>query len=163
MTENRLELLDKELSARLERASNSQLRKAAKVACRFALDRASASHPILDRSLEAIELGNYEDSTFTAQLESFVNQLDEIQWDLQEKMDEGNAELSAYLAAFQRARAANSVYFALNADALVAATESIYEAHAATDDLATLKENILAELNSEQPKSAALSPQITSP
>lgn len=162
MTENRLELLDADLSARLEKASISQLRNAAKIAGRFALDRANLSHPILDRTLEAIELGNSGDSSLKLQLESFVNTLDEVQWDLQEKLDEDSAKLSTYQAAFRRARAANSVYFALNAEAFTAATEAIYEAHAATDDLITLKEEILIELDSDRAKIAALSPQITS-
>ncbi len=144
MTENRLESLDPELSARLETASIFQLRAAALAACRFVLKNTNLNHPILDRGLEALELGNYSDDSLSAKLESFVNYLDELQWDLQEKMDEGRTEISTYLAAFHQARAANSVYFALNTDALNAATESIYEAYAATEELATLKELALA-------------------
>lgn len=149
MTENRLELLDPDLSALLKKADSSQLRTAAHMACRFALEKTSLSHQILDQGLEALELGNYGDDSLRTKLESFVNQLDEIQWNLQEKMDEGDTKLSTYLAAFHQARAANSLYFALDADALNAATESVYEAHAATDELATLKQRILEALKSE--------------
>lgn len=143
MKENRLELLDQGLSALLEKASVSQRRNVALIASQFALERTNLNDPIVDQALKAMEIGNYGDESLREKIESFVNQLDEIQWDLQEKMDAGEAELSAYLTAFQQARSANSLYFALDADAFNAATESIYEADAATDDLVTLKQRIL--------------------
>ncbi|MBE9227300.1 hypothetical protein IQ264_17885 [Phormidium sp. LEGE 05292] len=143
MTENRLELLDSDLSTLLKKASVSQQRNAALVASQFAIERTSLNDPIVAQALKAIEIGNYGDESLREKIESLVNQLDEIQWDLQEKMDAGEAELSAYLGAFQQARSATSLYFALDADAFNAATESIYEADAATDDLVTLKQRIL--------------------
>ncbi|MCL1470116.1 hypothetical protein [Argonema antarcticum] len=143
MTENRLELLECYLSTLLEKASVSQQRNAAIVASRFALDRTSLSDPIVEQALKAIELGNFSDDSLREKIESLVNQLDEIQWNLQDKMEEGETDISTYIAAFQQARSANSLYFALDANALIAATESIYEADAATDDLATLKQIIL--------------------
>ncbi|GEM_PF-1481126 len=149
MTENRLKLLDRDLSALLEKASVSLQRNAAIIASRFAIERTSLSDPIVDRALKAIELGNFSDDSLREKIESLLNQLDEIQWNLQDKMEEGETDISTYLAAFQQARSANSLYFALDDNALIAATESIYEADAATDDLATLKQIIL-ELFKEQ-------------
>lgn len=143
MKENRLELLDQDLSALLQKASVSQQRNVALIASQFALERNSLNDPIVTQALKAMEIGNYDDESLREKIESLVNQLDEIQWDLQEKMDAGEAELSAYLTAFQQARSANSLYFALDTDAFNAATESIYEADAATDDLVTLKQRIL--------------------
>lgn len=143
MKENRLELLDRDLSTLLQKASVSQQRNAALIASQFAIERTSLNNPIVAQALKAIESGNYGDEFLREKIESLVNQLDEIQWDLQEKMDAGEAELSTYLGAFQQARSANSLYFALDDDAFNAATESIYEADAATDDLASLKQKIL--------------------
>ncbi|MGA9377326.1 MAG: hypothetical protein WBV73_00870 [Phormidium sp.] len=143
MTENRLELLDRDLSTLLKKASVSQQRNAALIASQFTIERTNLNDPIVDQALKAIEIGNYGDESLREKIESLVNQLDEIQWDLQEKMDAGETELSAYLGAFQQARSANSLYFALDADAFNAATESIYEADAATDDLASLKQKVL--------------------
>ncbi len=56
--------------------------------------------------------------------------------------------METYIAAFQKAHAVNSLYYALDADAFAAATESLYEAQAATEDLATLKSRILLGINS---------------
>ncbi|MFB2897465.1 hypothetical protein ACE1CI_31495 [Aerosakkonemataceae cyanobacterium BLCC-F50] len=143
MTENRLELLDRDLSTLLKKASVSQQRNAALIASQFAIERTNLNDPIVSQALKAIELGNFGDESLREKIEALVNQLDEIQWDLQEKMDAGEAELSIYLTTFQQARSANSLYFALDADAFNAATESIYEADAATDDLAALKQKVL--------------------
>ncbi|MEG4802252.1 hypothetical protein QUB63_20355 [Microcoleus sp. ARI1-B5] len=143
MTENRLEFIDAEQSELLKQATISELRNAAKVACEFALERTSFSHPIIEEALEALEKSQCGDVSLQNKLQSLVDRLDEIQWDLQEKMGEGSRELSDYLAAFHTARAINSLYFALNADPFVAASEAIYEAHAATDELVTLKQKIL--------------------
>lgn len=149
MTENRLEMLDLNFSDMLTKASKMQQRKAAKLACKFALERTQIQEPIVRQGLEALELGRYGDSSILAKLQSLANHLDEIQWDLQEKMESGGTDLSTYLAAFKRARAATALYFALNADALVAATESIYEAYSATDRFDVLKKAIINKLESE--------------
>lgn len=149
MTENRLELLDRDLSTILEKASVSQQRKATIVASCFAIERTKLSDPIVEQALKAIEIGNLGDESLREKIESLVNQLDEIQWNLQDKMEEVETDMSTYLAAFQQARAANSLYFALDDNALIAANESIYEADAATDDLATLKQLILQLFNGE--------------
>ncbi|MCC3572677.1 MAG: hypothetical protein JGK30_12435 [Microcoleus sp. PH2017_40_RAT_O_B] len=146
MTENRLEFIDAEQSEMLKQSTISELRNAAKTACQFALERTNFSHPILEEGLEALEKSQCGDVSLQNKLQSLVDRLDEIQWDLQEKMAEGSIELSDYLAAFHTARAVNSLYFALNADPFVAASEAIYEAHAATDELVTLKQKILQVL-----------------
>ena len=146
MPENRLELIDADLSARLERLSTTQQRAAALAACHAALERTGLSDPILDEGLEALEHARYGSSLLQKQIETFVASLDQVQWDLHDLMDEGRADEATYLAAFQRARAAHSVYFALDADPFRAVTESIYEANAAIGDLASLRATVLAAL-----------------
>lgn len=143
MTENRLEFIDAEQSEMLKQATIAEQRNAAKVACKFAIERTSLSHPILDEGLQSLEKDRYGDFSLQNKLLSLVDRLDEIQWELQEKIGECSIELSDYLAAFHTARAVNSLYFALNADPFVAASEAIYEAHAATDELVNLKQKIL--------------------
>ena len=66
--------------------------------------------------------------------------LDEAAWDLQERMDAGQAAHDEYLAAFRRARAVTSLWFALDSDPMVAAMEASYEARAAADDAAVRRE-----------------------
>jgi hypothetical protein len=68
-------------------------------------------------------------------VQQLVNELDAVAWDLQEKAEVGTVPYQAYNAAFRRARAAASISFALGSDALSAALEAVYEAHAATADL----------------------------
>ena len=71
---------------------------------------------------------------------ALTERLDELAWDIQERVDEGRAEQAEYLEAFRRARAVNAVVFALGAeDTQEAALEAAYEAEAATEDLALIR------------------------
>jgi hypothetical protein len=80
-----------------------------------ALDRVGAGEPSLsDRS----------------EVEELAARLDERAWDIQESNDGAGHDSERHLAAFQRARAASAVAFALDRDR-GAALESIYEAQAA--------------------------------
>ncbi len=150
MTKKRMELIDKALVVRLERASSSQLRAAALAACRLALERTSLTDPIIEEGLKALTAGDYGDPLLRSKLESLVNALDEIQWDLQDLLEEGRIDRATYEAAFNRARAANAVYAALDSDAFEAAADSIYEAYHATDDLAGLTGVVVAALDQDR-------------
>jgi predicted transcriptional regulator len=141
--ENRLELVDPDLSKRLSRMTEMQLRAVALAVSRFAVERTGLSDAIIDRGLAALHEGRYGDPQLRSQLWSLVESLDEIQWDLQDAIDEGRASQDEYEVAFNRARAAHSVYFAQDPDALEAALEATYEANAATDDLAGLRAAVL--------------------
>ncbi len=88
MTGNRLELIDPELSAYLLSASIAQQRARSAIACKFALAKTGISATIIDKGLEAIKGGVPGNEMLRSRLESFINQLDEKQWDLQEKMAE---------------------------------------------------------------------------
>jgi hypothetical protein len=145
--ENRLKLIAPELSARLEQATSPQLRAVALAACRFALEHTSLADPTIKEALEALKNARYGDSGLREKLRLFVNSLDQKQWDLQDLMDEGKADQTSYLAAFQRARAANSLYCALDADDFSSATEAIYEANAATNDYTNLVARVLSILD----------------
>ena len=146
MIENRLELISPELVSRFKHASNLQLRVCALAACRFALDQTGLTNPIIDEGLNSIEATNYGDSLLRQKVEVLINELDEVQWAIQELLDEGQGDQASYLRAFGQARAAQAIYSALDANPFVAATEAIYEANAATDDLTNLKKVILLVL-----------------
>jgi hypothetical protein len=68
------------------------------------------------------------------ELKSLLDELDELAWDIQDEAEAGNVPWDRYSEAFARARAANSLLFALSPDPFVAATEAAYEANAATND-----------------------------
>ena len=64
-----------------------------------------------------------------------MNHLDQVAWDIQEMAETGAASYQTYSIAFQRARTASAVGFALERDPLRAALEAVYEAQAAVADL----------------------------
>jgi hypothetical protein len=130
----RLERIDPDLFNRLRSASPIQQRAAARAACRFALDYNDLVGPIIDAGWQAIETAKYGNSRPREQLKAFVSQLEAVERRVRDCVDNGQASRGQYIAAFRRARAANSIYYALSSDAFEAATESAYEANAATSD-----------------------------
>lgn len=139
MIRNSVSLIDKDLAAILEQLPNTQLRSVAIAASRFAIERTRLSDPAIDEGLLALESGKYGDSPARSKLGLLVGTLDENQWHLQEMLEQGQADRNAQMIAFQRARAANSVYSALDPDPFAAATNSIYESYHATNDLVGLR------------------------
>ncbi|MFM9559373.1 hypothetical protein ACKI19_44870, partial [Streptomyces caniscabiei] len=65
---------------------------------------------------------------------SLVEELDNLQWDVQDRVDTGDADAHEHLYAFSRARAAE--------DPRSAAMEGLYEAAIAIDDLDSLRDVI---------------------
>ena len=88
----------------------------------------------VDRALAALRAGRYGDSEERAAVRALADRLDELGWDLKEKVDAGEADQGDYLAAFRKARAATALWFALDPDARTAAIEGAYEGQAAADD-----------------------------
>ncbi len=136
----------KELEAHLKRASASQQRAAALAAARFALAHNALTDSVLSDAMNALAAGRSADKALTERLQALVDSLDEVHWDLQEKEEAGQATEAEHLAAFQKARAANTVLAALAADPFAAASDSAYEAFHATKDLPGLRVVILAAL-----------------
>ena len=133
MRKNSLDLIAPDLSSLLAQAPEDELRTVAFTACTTALEKNHLVDANIDQALQALKLRNYGDSLLRRELACLVERLDIEQWDLQDKVDEGQVDQAAYEAAFKRARAVHAVYFALDPDPFVAATESLYEATAATD------------------------------
>lgn len=147
----RLERIDPDLFDQLRCASPIQQRAAARAACRFALDYNDLVGPIIDAGWEAMATARYGNSRPRQQLKAFVNQLETIERRVRDCVDNGQASQDQYVAAFRRARAANSIYYALSLNAFEAATESAYEANAATSDTAGLAQAISSALYVSQP------------
>jgi hypothetical protein len=150
MEENRLQLIDPDLSVKLERSGERGRRRAARAACEYALARVALTHQTLEAGFRALGAARFGDRDTLAALEQLTEALDAEYFDLQERADASGDGQKAFLDAFKRARAANAVYFALKSDSLEAARESIYEANAATEDLAGLREAVLTAMTAEQ-------------
>jgi hypothetical protein len=132
---SRLSTIAPDLAAWLEHQSRERLRAAAANAAHLAVERTRLTDPRLDAALTALRNGQFGRMAEQSGVQQLVDDRDAAAWNLQEKAEVGTVPQQAYSAAFRRARAAVSVGFALGSDALSAALEAVYEAHAATADL----------------------------
>lgn len=136
----RLATVAPDLVPRLDTCSEDELRDVVAVVVREAVARSGLDDPAVWTVLGQIGAG---DSAGSATAQEVAARLDEEAWEIQES-DEGDSP--RYLAAFQRARAASAVAFAVGPDR-AAALESIYEAQAALgsiDEARRLIEPLLA-------------------
>ncbi len=115
-----------DLTQLLERADEAQLRRVAALISGVALNFVSLTDPRLNAAQKAIADKRFGLSPEMVSLKAFVDHLDEVACAVQGRR---------HLAAFARARAANSLLFALHTDSFLAATEAVYEANAAIEDL----------------------------
>jgi hypothetical protein len=103
------------------------------------VERTGLTDRRLDAALTALRNARFGQTAEQAAVQQLADELDNIAWELQEQSEIGAVPDEAYRAAFGRARAASSVGFALGSNALSAALDAVYEAHAATDDLAAVR------------------------
>jgi len=143
MRPNSVASIDQDLADQLERANENQLRAAALLAVRFALARIPLMEPAIAEGLQALEEHRYGDQDVRSRVEAVVRKYDEQQWGLQE---DGQGDSPAYSDAFEKARAANALYYALDPDPWLAATRAIYDTEAATEDLPGLRREVLSGL-----------------
>ncbi len=136
---SRLSSVAADLAEQLETQQPTRLRRAAAGAVHLAVAHTGLAAPPLDAALAALREGRFGDSADRSAALRLADELDEIAWDLQERSEAGTGSQDAYLAAFGRARAAAAVGFALDADALTAALEALYEAQAAVADLGAIR------------------------
>jgi hypothetical protein len=126
----------------LGRQSPARLHDVAVGACEWIVARVGLVDPRLDTGLAALGDLRVGRSPERDAMKLLVDELDERAWDVQDEVDAGTAEQEKYLAAFSLARAASAVWFALGDDPLQSALEAVYEAQAATGDLADLRERL---------------------
>jgi hypothetical protein len=130
----RLTTIAPDLVEELVRCPPDRLRRIAERVAEAAIEGAELSDGRADGALAALRAGGFGDTDERASAKTLTDELDEAAWDVQDRVEAGDAEQGEYVAAFRRARAGMSLWFALHADPLVAALESVYEARAALDD-----------------------------
>jgi hypothetical protein len=141
--ESRLDLLSSDLAQKLSQVNELKLRKIASAVCEIALGYTDLKSPLINLTSEALEKSpSINCSSLLVELKLFIDQLDEIQWNLKEQVDLGKETMPNYLKAFCNARIFNTLYCALDPNPYMAAAESVYEAYAATQDLAALEKII---------------------
>jgi hypothetical protein len=94
---------------------------------------------VLDALAQA-RVGELLETGLLAELAAVVEQLDESAWTISEAVERGDADYSAYEAEFTKARAANSMWFAINTAEPHFAHEATYEAIAANTELSVIRE-----------------------
>lgn len=139
MTRARLDYVSSDLTRLLQNADAAQLRRVATAVASLAVDRTGLCDPRSQAAQATIEQGTLGEPRQRTEVQQLAEELDLAAWDMQDRVDSGNASRSSYLHAFAVARAASALYFALNADPLTAAMEAMYEANAATNDLGSLR------------------------
>lgn len=125
----RLASIAPDLVSRLDSRSDTELANIVAVVAREAAARSGLDEPVVASALDRIRTGEPSLSD-RSEVEELAARLDEHAWDIQESDDGARHDSQRYLLAFQRARAASALAFALDRDR-EAALESIYEAQAA--------------------------------
>ena len=142
----RLATVAQDLVVLIELASDRQRRSAAVTAAAFAVERAQLQDRRIDVALLAVQEGRLGATSERTAAEAAASELDEEQWDIQDLLDQGEADSDAQLHAFGKARAAMAVFYAADPDPQVAALEAIYEAGAVVDDLDELRSLVVPAL-----------------
>lgn len=126
----------------LERKPSEQLRTVATQVSEWIVGQVELVDPRADAGLAALREAQVGPSPARDSLKVLVDELDERAWAIQDQSEEGNATQQQYLDAFALARAASAVWFALDSDALQSALDCVYEAQAATGDLAGVRRSL---------------------
>jgi len=146
----RLSTIAVDLVHTLEDQPPAVLRRIAVEAAMLAVTRTRLLDSRLVAPLAAMR-GNQEVApTARIQVAQLVEDLDERAWDLQDLLDSGAGSEEAYLEAFRKARAAAAVRYALDADPMTAAFESVYEAQAAVVDLGAVRMAVAVAIASDR-------------
>ena len=127
------------VAAQITAATDERQRSAALAAARMAATRSGLHEKRVESghvAAQALRLGESKERT---ELGLLTDELDEIAWRLQERVDAQQANEAEYLVAFRRARAAAALFSALDAQPLKAALDSLYEAHHAIGDEQALR------------------------
>ena len=120
MPQNILETYSSDLAKRAESADDSTRRAISLGVCKWAVERTIPDDPIVQSALAALEEGTYGVRRLMANLQDHVDDLDHIYFEAQKAARD-------FFPLFVKARVANAVLFALDADPFRAATYSLYE------------------------------------
>jgi hypothetical protein len=129
-----LALYSPRLAEACVRSGEEQLRAMAEVGCRLVLAYSDLDSPVVAEAVKAMREGRFGPSRECFALSALVDELDAMAYALEDCAEDGNACEDAYLWAFQRARAASALLWALHADARTAADNALYEALGASGE-----------------------------
>ncbi|WP_312319584.1 hypothetical protein [Stenotrophomonas sp.] len=144
----RLESVAPHLLGALINADAGRRRAAVFDVCSHAIAINSVIDPVVVRALDDYAQGMSMADGVLGELKALQEQADDQYFEHADR--DGGYQGRQTLAAFARARALSSVLFAVGADSVAAACESIYEAISSVDDQAAAIAIAVRELRSDQ-------------
>lgn len=145
-TIHRLEDTAPDLYSILSKASGAELRSITSSVCELAVKHTGLVSPVVEKVIQHLQKGDQVSDQVRLELEQLVISLDEKY--LSDDPDEGAVYSASADSFFAQARAASAVLHALSSDAFIAASESAYEALAATDDVDDISRIVAAAKSS---------------
>jgi hypothetical protein len=133
MTQPGLVQISPELVDMLRQSTDDTRHQIVVQACLLAVERADMDDPKLTEALDAIRRRSFAIPDLRSRLDALKQELDEIAWDTQDRVEAGHATEEEYRRAFAKARAAAAIGFALDGS-LSASFDSLYEAYYAIDN-----------------------------
>jgi len=142
----RLYMIAPELVRLLQRTERKQLRAVRAAICDAAIRRASLDDPVILEALGVLNGSDAASATLRCVAAARVEQLDSDYFDLQDAANDGRATQDEVRHAFNRARAAAAVSFAISGEGADITCETVYEAAATADDFAEIDDLVDAVL-----------------
>jgi hypothetical protein len=143
MAEGKLSTLDPELFSRLTRAPDETLRRLAVAACRYAVQSAGLKYLIVDAAIQSLTEQKVLTQEQYSELRQLVMALDAIQVDTRSREQLKQKKPEDTKRAASQARAANTVFIAINEDPVIASLDSIYAAYQTSNDWPSLKKILM--------------------
>jgi hypothetical protein len=131
------------LAAAIERATSEERRRVAAAVATAAVQATGLNDPAVNDAIKSLSNATSADRLRDG-VEQTVTRLDEEHWDAEDGLVSSQA--SEGVDAFRRARAANSVWFALGGDDISHTQDAVYEAHFALTNPDALRVLVEAEL-----------------
>jgi hypothetical protein len=128
---SRLDTVDPKLAADLTKLSSAAQRRVSIEVARLAVEHTELTDAVVKHALTLLERSAGPNADVEPALESVVDNLDQLAFDLNDRAEANQANDVDYEHAFGQARAAAAVAAAFDPDSLHAALEAVYEALAA--------------------------------
>jgi len=141
-----LNLIAPDLVHLLEQASDARRRRVVSVVCDLAVGYSGLLDARAERALAALAAGRFGDVLERREMRSLIEELDTVTWVVQEQIRLGKAAPEDFQRALSKVRAAAAISYAFVTDSLQAASEAIFEAHHAIQDLEMLKATVVNAL-----------------
>jgi len=147
MTDNRLSTVAPDLVTTILKESAHVQDRVAMMIAEWVVTAAGLVDDRISIGLVRSGEGERGDSPERDAVKAVVDEFDELAWDIQDLIEVGGGSQADYEVAFNKARAANTVWSALDSNSRVAVLDALYEAQAATgaDDVRKVVYEFLAE------------------